>query len=179
MRKALLFGAALAAAAGAAHADPALGVYVGAGAVQSDADHVLNTNLDIHDERYKFFAGIHPPASPLGFEAQYVDFGSRDRGAERAQSDAWAFDAVATVPLPLPLLQLYGKAGLARDEVSGTVLARGSPEREDDDASQFTYGAGVQLQAGAFGVRLEYEHFPLIHTDGANVYTLGVLFSFL
>jgi hypothetical protein len=42
-----------------------------------------------------------------------------------------------------------------------------------------TCGAGVQLNAGAFGVRLEYEHFPLIHTDGANVYTLGVLFNVL
>lgn len=178
MRKTLLMGAALAAATGAAHADPVLGVYLGAGVIQSDVDNALNTNLDIHDHEYKVFAGIHPLASPIGFEAQYLDLGSRSNGIVSAQSQAWAYDAIIKVPLPLPLLNLYGKAGIARDEVSGTLLGR-IPLGVDDSATQFTYGAGVQLNAGSFGVRLEYEHFPLIRTDGANVYTLGVLFTFL
>lgn len=180
MRKAfLLAGAALALAAGAAQADPLLGLYVGAGAIHSNIDHVLDTNLDINDEEYKVFAGIRPAGSPLGFEAEYLDLGSRSNGVVRAKSNAWAYEALLPIPLPLPLVSLFAKAGLAQDEVRGSLAERALIVSRDEQASQFTYGAGVQLNLGSAGARLEYQHFPLISTSGANVVTIGVQFTFL
>jgi OmpA-OmpF porin, OOP family len=178
MRKSLLLGGALALAAGAAHADPVLGMYVGAGALQSNVDNAGDLDLDIHDKEWKLFAGIKPVASPLGFEAEYVDFGSITTPFAHTSADAWAFDAIGHLPLPVPFTTVYAKAGLSRWDVSGSVA--GFPALQfSDTSSQFTYGAGVQVQVQGLGARLEYEHFNIADTNGANVFTIGVLFSFL
>jgi hypothetical protein len=79
----------------------------------------------------------------------------------------------------LPFLSVYGKAGVSSWSVSATASGPFPTFRYNDQGSQFTYGAGVQVQARGIGARLEYEHFNIAATDGANVVTLGILFSFL
>lgn len=180
MRKSLLLGT-LAIAAGAAHADPLLGLYAGVGAIHSTVDNVFDTRQSIENSEWKAFVGIKPLGSPLGFEAEYLDLGSRTFDFGRVSGDTWAFDAVGHVPLPLPFLTIYGKAGLSRLEVRGDVTSPFGPGRlrYSDQSSQFTYGAGVQVKFAGIGARLEYEHFNVSNSDGADVVTLGVLFSFL
>jgi hypothetical protein len=176
MRKPFLLGAfAFAAGAGVAHADPLLGLYAGAGAINSSVNNVLHTHEDISNNEWKAFAGIKPVGSPLGFEASYMDFGTRSNVFENVHGNAWTFDALGHIPLGGPFLSVYGKAGLTRTSLSGHTATGGV----DDHGSQFTYGGGVQVRLGGVGARLEYEHLNIPNTDGANVVTLGVLFNFL
>jgi opacity protein-like surface antigen len=181
MRKSVLLGGALAFAAGAAHAEDVLGLYVGAGAIQNKVEGVggSSVDVDLYNKQWKAFAGIKPGASPLGFEAEYLNFGSATTATAHASADAWAFDAIGHVPMPLPFLSIYGKAGVSRIEASGSVTVPGISLRFSDQQSQFTYGAGVQVQVQGLGARLEYEHFNLSNTDGVNVFTVGVLFRFM
>ena len=181
MRKAILLGGTTfaLAAASAAHADPLLGLYVGAGAIQSNVGNVLNTGSDISDQEYKLFAGVQPAGSPVGFEAEYLDFGSQINSFSKVKADAWNYSALAHVPLPLPFLSIYGKAGIAQDDVRGFFAEGGRLVTRDAQATQFTFGGGFQVTAGNVAARLEYQHFPLINTDGANVFSLGIQFTFL
>jgi hypothetical protein len=185
MRKSVLLGGALAIAAGTAHAEDVLGLYVGAGAIQNRIEGVggASVDVDLYNKQWKAFAGIKPGASPLGFEAEYLNFGSATTTFAHASADAWAFDAIGHIPLPLPFLSIYGKAGVSRWEASGGATIPGpgpvTTIRYSAQNSQFTYGAGVQVQLQGLGARLEYEHFSLSNTDGANVFTVGILFRFM
>jgi hypothetical protein len=176
-------------AAGTAHADPPSGLYAGVGATSSLVRELVFTGQDLRNTEWKAFAGIKPRGSPLGFEAEYLDFGSAvTQFGARGWGEAYAYDAVGYIPLPTPILSLLGKAGVARWE-----------EKEKDydpflnmtsvHSYQFTWGAGAQARFGRVGVRLEYERFnirdPVVGWAGhyydtnAHVITLGVLFTFL
>jgi hypothetical protein len=189
MRKSLLLGTlALAAGAGTAQADPLLGLYAGVGAISGSVDNVFDSHQDISNKEWKAYAGLRPVGSPLGFEAEYLDFGSYHAdfggiGSADASAHLYAFDAVGYIPVGVPFLQLIAKAGLARWDVSGNVqFVGGGPFTsfgEEDHAYQFTWGAGAQANFGALGVRLEYEKFNVSGTDGAHAVTLGVSFTFL
>lgn len=174
--------AMLALAAATAHADaPAL--YVGAGVTQARLDNIFESghDLDLHNTAWKAFAGFRP-ISPIAIEADYMDLGSRTRrfgfGSD-AHADAKAFAAYAVgfLPLPLPLLDIYGKAGAARWELNGHTNP--SLFALDDHGTDFAWGAGAQLHFGQLGARLEYEQFNVRNTDGVKAVTLGVSFNFL
>jgi opacity protein-like surface antigen len=175
MRKLILL-CTLLLAAGAAEAEPALGVYAGAGITTGSIDNFLGSGLDIHNTDFKLFAGVHPAASPFGVEVQYVDFGSETRTFAHAQADAAAISAVGYLPLPVPMFSVYGKAGLSRWELNGNLGAPGTPAflGLDDNGVQFTWGVGALAHFGNLAARLEYEHFVVSNTDGANIVTIGV-----
>jgi opacity protein-like surface antigen len=177
MRRIFLIGI-LALAGGVAQADTLIGVYGGAGITQAKVDNFLSTGLDIHNTSWKLFAGVHPSPAPIGVEAEYLDFGSQTNSFAHAESRAFAVDALGYLPLPIPILDIYGKIGLSRWQLSGSILDR-RIFGLDDHGTQLTWGVGGQAHFGALAARLEYEHFNINGTDGANVYTLGVLFTFL
>ena len=48
-----------------------------------------------------------------------------------------------------------------------------------DDGTEFAWGGGAQVRFGSLGARLEYDHFDIDNTDGLDLYTLGVTWTFL
>ena len=87
---------------------------------------------------------------------------------------------------PLPVVDLYGKAGVARWErhgVPGRCVTGVCPlvllaPWFDHSGRDVAYGAGAQAQLKRLSVRLEYERFDIDNTDGAELYTLGFTWTF-
>ena len=179
---AALQAALLACTVGRAEADET-GLYLGAGITQSQIDHVFGfgSHLRVDDTAWKGFIGFKPPVFPLGLEADYIDLGSRTRnfGFDAGHADAKAFAgfAVGYLPLPLPFVDVYGKAGAARWQFKGYTTTP-SLFSVDDRGTDFAWGAGTQFHFQQLAVRVEYEGFDIRNTDGARLLTLGAAFYF-
>jgi len=161
-------------------------VYVGAGVSQARIDDIFGrgTDFDLNNAAWKAFVGVKPLPF-LGVEANYMDLGSESKRfgfagfGDRAHADAHAFSAFAVgfLPLPLPFVDIFGKAGLARWNLSGH--SDSSLFAIDDHGTDFAWGAGAQTRFGPLGLRLEYEQFNVRNTDGAKAVSLDVSFHFL
>lgn len=172
-------GAAAALLAGAGPAAAAdNGFYLGAGLTQSRIGDI-GPSIDFKDNRYKLIAGFRP-LDHFAVEVNYIDLGkdSESLGPVSATVDGKAYAAFAVGYLPLPLVDLYAKAGVARWEANArtTGIALGSL---DDSGTEFAYGAGVQARLGSLAARLEYERFDVADSDGAELLTLGLTWTFL
>jgi len=168
----------LALAVSAAHAADN-GVYLGAAVTQTSIDR-LTTDIDLDDTSYKLIAGFRPIDS-VAVEVNYVDLGS-DRGTlgpVTAQADATAIAAYAIGFFQLPFVDLYGKLGAVRWETKARLLGAGTPISLNDDGTEFAYGAGVQARFGSLAARLEYEKFDLGDSNGAELVSLGLTWTFL
>lgn len=159
---------------GAAHADDN-GFYLGAALGQSET-RLQESSINFKDTSagYKLIAGIRP-IDLLAVELSYIDFGSASDGGASADSKAGAGFLVGYLPLPLPLLDVYGKAGAAAWKVD----ARNPLVSLRDSGSSFAWGAGAGVHFRSFGARLEYEKFS--HSDSRNLelLSLGVTWTFL
>jgi len=181
----LLLSLALALAAGAAHADDGL-LYLGAGIANDDIKDVAATNSDLISTNWRVWAGVRP-ISLFAVEADYIDLGSRTvtspfipPSTTHIKYQAFAGYAVGFAPIPLPYLDVFGKVGLARWTLSGdqTPPFPGPGLISlSDRGTQFAWGAGVQAHLGSVGARLEYEHFGIRNTDGANLISLSVFLN--
>jgi opacity protein-like surface antigen len=195
----------------ASAADP-LGLYVGGAVGHSTvrADQVvfveryygtaLNGPVSFSKSTtgWKVVAGLRP-ISLMGAEFAYIDFGNptvshTPRGAGlgyhadmRAKATA-AFD-VLYAPIPVPLLDVYVKAGLARLQttVNATALVGcfpplacavyGGEFHRDRTETGFAYGAGVQVKVSALGIRAEYERISASGGD-PDLLSLGIIWTF-
>jgi len=109
-------------------------------------------------------------------------------GDDAKQSADSAF-AMGYVPLPIPFLEFFGKAGVARLHTQEQASIRPitacpvnsncGPFRVDQNqwSTDFAYGAGVQAKTGSFAVRAEYER---IDASGGkpDLFSLGVSWTF-
>ena len=182
MRK-LMFFMALTTVCGFAQAADN-GFYLGAGVTQAKLDNVgkdfdvgnLN-DFKLDNTAWKVIAGFRP-VDFFAVEANYDDLGDEGRttGGVRFNANAKAFTAYAVGFLPIPVVDIYGKAGLAR--WSTRASASGLFDL-DDHGTEFAYGAGVQVHLGSLAARLEYEQFDVKHTDGVELLTLGATWTFL
>ena len=111
---------------------------MGAGISRNKLSEITNGNLsfaDIDHTSWKALAGVRP-LSFLGVEADYMDLGSGSGslfqpgsgGQSSTHSDAKAFAAYAVgfLPVPVPFLDLYAKAGLSRWKLEGDTTTRGT-----------------------------------------------------
>ena len=189
---------------GAANAADLLGAYVGGAVGQGWTN---GTDLDVAGASYgefnanhsafKVMAGIRP-LPLLGAEVAYVDFGHAhqslagpDSGSAEVHLRGAA--AFAILYLPVPIVDVYAKAGLASLRTTSSVaLTRvgvgtcvigvpncGSYSAEDRDTNaRFAGGVGAQLKLGPWAVRAEYERFS---AAGANpaLATVGFTWTFL
>lgn len=198
-------------------ADP-LGFYIGAGVghseVRNDRDFGdFGTgfsgpySIDGNPSGWKLMAGFRP-LHVLGAEVAYFDFGSVNGTASLAATPtqaglnvtgtshpkATALFAVGYLPIPLPYLDVFAKAGVAelkRDiSAGGAATCRISsppcaglplPILVDYSANGTSthpaYGAGAQLKFTGLAVRAEYERI----SDGSgdvDLLSLGVTFVF-
>lgn len=151
------------------------GFYLGAALGQSET-RLRQSSINLKDTNagYALIAGIRP-IDPLAVELQYVDFGSASDGGAEADSKAGAGFLVGYLPLPLPLLDVYGKVGAAAWKVDASnplVSLR-------DSGSSFAWGAGAGLHFGSLGVRLEYQEFSHSGNRNLDLLSLGATWTFL
>ncbi len=175
-----LFGAgALALVAVPAQAQVAgVDLYLGAGVGQSNADigDIEIGDLDEKDLAWKIFAGVRF-ASMFGAELNYVDFGKASNDAADVAYKGLAAYGMVYLPLPLPILDVYGKAGIAKIDVDIDAA-----DFSTDD-TQFAWGAGAQLKFGTWAIRAEYERFKVEDDAGIDskpsLLSIGFSKSFL
>jgi hypothetical protein len=199
------FAISLGAAFGHARAADPLGFYVGGAIGQSHVraqENAFGTPLgfDEHHTAWKLLAGLRP-ISLVGAEVEYVDFGhpsallgpqhSLSNFQADAQARAVGLFGVAYSPIPLPLLDIYGKAGFARlqTRVNASVVCTaggdcpparigpGQPFYLNRIDLRFAYGAGAQIKLAAFGIRAEYERISASGGD-PDLLSLGITWSF-
>jgi hypothetical protein len=160
------------------------GFYLGAGVTQAKLDNI-GDNFDTGDlndfkldnTAWKVIAGFRP-IDMFAVELNYDDLGDEGRttGGVRFNADAKAFTAYAVGFLPIPVVDVYAKAGLARWETNASATGLFDL---DDHGTEFAYGAGVQVHLGSLAARLEYEQFDVENTDGVELLTLGATWTFL
>lgn len=175
---------ALSLGAEAAHAEGLL--YVGAGVSDNKLDDIGNSVSHISDASWKVLLGTRP-VKWFAVEGDYLDLGSHTDqfisggGTGSVHSDATAFAAYAVgfLPLPLPFLDIYGKAGLANWRLHQDTTAENFPGllHYSDNGTDFAWGVGAQVHFGDIGARLEYEHFNIANTSGAKVISLDAVIS--
>jgi opacity protein-like surface antigen len=189
-------GAAMAVAA----AEP-LGLYVGGaigqGAVAANvpnpnvpvADFPIPTSDTFNQEHFAFklMAGARP-VQTLGAEFSYLNLGSPNGSlfGHPASASMKGESAFGVLYLPVPLVDVFAKAGVARiqstvsgfapDGIPDFVCMAGvpcgtSPLRQDRTDTRFAAGAGLQVRLDAWAVRAEYERFD---AAGENPYLLSV-----
>jgi len=160
------------------------GLYVGAGITRAQVDDIFGSHSDLHIDHtaWKGFVGFKFPLIPIGVEADYSDLGSQSRsfGITQGHARARAFSAFAVgyLPLPVPFLDVYGKAGAARWQLNGYTTSP-SLFNVDERGTEFAWGVGAQAHISRIAVRFEYERFDIPRTDGAKLYTLGAAYYFL
>jgi opacity protein-like surface antigen len=161
--------------------------YVGAGISRDKLSNVSSNGFglrDLDNTSYKVLAGFRP-ISLFALEANYLDLGSQTTNfvdvSAHTNYHAFAAYAVGFLPVPMPYLDLFGKAGLARWNSSGTstVFPSGSLFSLSDNGTSFAWGAGAQIHVGNIGGRLEYENVNIPHTNGAQIISLSVILSLL
>ncbi len=186
MRKSRTFAALLAIAAvgasGVALADNPIGFYVGAGAGSSqirsdDSRYGYPGYYNDYQFAWQGTVGIRP-ISMLGLEADYIDFGQPYRHNGRYDFNVSGSDshptapmlfAVGYLPIPVPFLDVFAKAGVARLSTNLTDFIQqpcvsGGPcpyfvptDRHQVIDTRFAYGAGVQSRF-PFGLTLRGEY---------------------
>jgi hypothetical protein len=163
------------------------GFYFGAGMNRSeigDASRGPLSSLDFDETAWKAIAGIRP-LDFLAAELTYTDL--KNRPSFAGSAEATALSAWAIGLFPLPLVDLYGKVGIARwelDSFPSPCPEQGGPcllmllAPRFDSGRDVAYGVGAQAKLKRLAVRLEYERFDIDYTDGAEVYTLGITWTF-
>jgi opacity protein-like surface antigen len=169
-----------------------LGLYAGAAVGESrvalNSDGFALENFRENHSAFQLMAGVRPISS-LGAELDYIDFGHPSGILDAAPANATLKGAAlfGVLYLPVPVIDLYAKAGLAR--LQSTL--NGQPDigveiclpcsvpvfQLNRTDTHFAAGAGAQYKLGAFALRAEYEYF---NAGGANptFVSLGITWTF-
>jgi hypothetical protein len=154
------------------------------------------------------FAGIRPVPF-LGAEVEYIDFGSSGgssvainstantmplAGSATTHPTATALYAVGYLPVPLPHLDIFAKAGVAelRSNINFSgelgcvvVFAHGAvcdpvallQSSVKSTNTRPAYGAGLQMKLGSFALRAAYERISA-NTGDPSLLSLGLIWGF-
>ena len=149
------------------------GFYIGAGLGQSESGvRAGGFNFKDRDTGYKLIAGFRP-LDVFAAELNYLDLGKPSSGAQ--QSKSHAVGAFALVFLPLPIVDVYGKAGLVSWKTDASAPSLSFSRSGSDRA----WGAGVQFHLGSLAARLEYEALDASELAKPTFLTLGATYTFL
>ena len=192
-------GLSVACASAALADDDIAGLYAGGSVGVSDVRSQGYANVDYYgfDQQHaawKVFGGIHP-IQPLGLELDYINFGHPSTGANysytqaNVDAKAAALFAMGYLPVPLPFLDVFGKAGISRLYQDTTAYYPTScveghscaqyfgTYHQEVWTTAFAYGAGVQAKFGSIAVRAEYERISG-NSGEPDIYSLGASWSF-
>jgi OmpA-like transmembrane domain len=179
----LLLLTVLALGAGSAHAENGF-VYLGVGVVRNSLSDITSIGglPDLKNTSWKAYGGVRP-LNWLAAEVDYIDLGSssgtNDSGSSGiTNGKAFAAYAVGFLPIPLPIVDIFGKAGFARWQYDGSVTPPGfAAAGFSTSGTDFAWGIGVQAHISMVGARLEYENFNVPNTSGARVASLSVFLN--
>jgi opacity protein-like surface antigen len=187
-----------------ARAGDELGAYIGAGIgegwVKTSKGFLPGEGAGPFIENhsaYQLMAGVRP-IPLLGAELAYVDFGHPHQvlptgvigSADVRMKGSAAFGVLY---LPVPVVDIYLKGGLARIQTSANVtgiqLGAGACAFGFPDCAHFTRhnsatdthfaaGAGAQFKLGSWVLRTEYERFTAVG-ENPSLATIGVTWTFL
>jgi hypothetical protein len=171
-RCSLLLLATLAVSA-ATLADDNVGLYLGGSLGESQQRFDATTfNVRASDLAYKFALGYRP-FKVLAGEVSYVGFGRAYGGINFADTDAIGAFAVAF--LPIPVVDVYGKVGMANWRTDAQSPFH-SFHRTGTDVA---YGAGAGTSWGSLGARVEYERYDVSHANDMALASVGLTWVFL
>ncbi len=174
-----------------------LGMYVGGsfgrGNVRVDSQTTGSLfDFDEHHAGWKAMLGFRA-IPPLGAEIEYIDFGHPTTSIAGVRQDARArgVGAFAVGYIPLPIVDVFGKAGVARLQTiahgtfstpqSGGVVCNNSSLSclfdSDHTDTRFAYGGGVQVKLARVGIRAEYERISASGGD-PSLLSVGVTYTF-
>lgn len=183
-----------------AAADNLLGLYVGGaiGQAQVEASAPFTTiaipspgEFKENHSAYKFMVGIRPISS-VGAEVEYLNFGnpSGTTFTYPANASIKGEAAFGMLYLPIPVIDIYVKAGLARLKndlrgyypIGDNICEFGqpcgtAPFESNRTNTTFAAGAGAQFKVGSWAVRAEYERFNSAD-EHPNLVSLGLTWSF-
>lgn len=187
-----------------ARARDELGAYIGAGVgagwVKTSTGFLPGTGAGPFSENhtaYQLMAGVRP-IRLLGAELVYFDLGHPHQmlsmgvigSADVRMKGSAAFGVLY---LPVPVVDIYLKGGLARIQTSaneaGLQLGVGEcvfgfpdcgrfARHNSATDTHFTAGAGAQFKLGSWVVRTEYERFTAAG-ENPSLATIGVTWTFL
>jgi hypothetical protein len=130
--------------------------------------------FDAHGSQtgYKFALGFRP-IDLFAAEVSYVDFGRAFGGINYADTNAIGVFALAF--LPIPVVDVYGKVGLAdwRTNAQSPFISF------NRNGADLAYGAGVGTSWGRLGARVEYERYDVSHSNDMSLASVGVTWTFL
>jgi hypothetical protein len=149
------------------------GLYIGASLAQTDSGvRSGNFNFKDRDSGYKFIAGFRP-IDLFAVEMNYVNLGQPSVGAQ--QTSTTAVDGFFVAFLPIPVIDVFGKVGLVSWKTDASAPSLSFRRRGSDLA----LGAGVQVNFGGFGARLEYESLNASEIAKPSFISLGATYTFL
>jgi hypothetical protein len=160
------------------------GFYLGGAASNVSSDYDVTSALGgpSDDDGFKLIGGFRP-LDAFAIEANYADFGTTRVPTgivcitvpcpTATAIDSRALSVSALGLFSFPFVDLYGRVGMSRWETERRVLGS-----QDDEGTDPTYGAGVQLRFGSFAVRVEYERFEF-GSDEADLRSVGFTYTFL
>jgi outer membrane protein with beta-barrel domain len=159
------------------------GFYIGAAVGQAGVDSeeldlgTITEDFDGDDTGFKVIAGFRP-LEWFAIEANYVDLGtaSDNIAGVNVDVDTKGIDAFGVLFLPLPVVDIFLKAGVISWDLDANVSGLGSVS---DDGTDLAYGVGAGVGFGNFGVRAEYERFEIEDTDTVDMISLGFTWTFL
>ena len=85
--------------------------------------------------------------------------------------------ALGFLPIPLPVVQIFGKVGFAHWKLDSNFNSLVSTGNFSTNGSEFAWGIGAQAHISMVGARLEYENFDIPNTSGARVASLSVFLN--
>ncbi len=136
-----------------------------------DTDNIKNIDFKSDDTGYKLFGILRSGAFAL--EGGYIDFGTpttttADDVELKYELSGWDLFGVGN--LTLGPVDIFGKVGLFlwdANQTNGAITV-------GNKGTDLTYGAGITLNVGSLGLRLEYERFEISNLDNVAMYSVGI-----
>lgn len=155
------------------------GFYLGGGATSTNF-HATVDGIKGSDDGtgFKVIAGIRP-LDWIAVEANYLDMGNVEKNGLKIDSTALTVSGLLIANISI--VDLYARVGAAKWDAKFSVTGVGNVS---DDGWEPTYGAGVGVHFGSFGLRAEYEMFTAkalndqVKTDLGTV-SISFLYTFL
>jgi len=171
----------------AAQAENEISGYVGGAIGRSQLD-VDSQDSSAHGTGWKAVVGVRA-LDFLGAEAEYVDLGHARHATQYGQLNSRASGpavfGVAYLPIPIPFVDVFGKAGLANVQQKASLQGSGGSacvpgvgcDGFNRTESEFAWGGGVQVKVASLAVRAEFEQYRA-SGGSVNLGSVGVFWTF-
>ncbi len=160
----------------AGHAGAESGIYIGAGAGNSNIKGPVDEeDFDVDASGYKLFLGYNfgvVPLIDLAIEGAYVDMGEESLG-EVTYSQT-SFNGFGLVGLSFGPFGLFAKAGLSAWDADTSIGGL----RTSESGSDPVYGIGARLQIARIAGRIEYEYYDQSNFDDVSMASISLLYTF-